>query len=339
MTAAAPPERSRLEAIVDRFSGRRVAVLGDLVADEFVHGDIARISREAPVLILEHRRTLVVPGGGGNAVANLRALDAFPLPVGVVGRDEAGNRLLDHFRRTGVPVRNVVVARGYDTPSKSRILAGGVHTRTQQIVRIDRGAAHGEIPRPVRAELAARLARAVRGAEGLLVADYGYGAASPPILRSLGPSRGITTTVDSRGRAAMFRGAAACTPNQEELERAVGADSLGSARAVEQAARELLRRSGDRAVLVTRGARGMCLVERRRPPIHIPAFGEGEVADVTGAGDTVIATFTLALLSGATFAEAAFVANLAAGLVVMKYGTATVGRAELRSALREACRR
>ncbi len=331
-------DRARLESIVGRFAGRRVAVLGDLVADEFLHGDIARISREAPVLILEHRRTVVVPGGGGNAVANLRALGASPEPVGVVGRDEAGARLLGRFREIGVPVRGVVVARGYETPTKSRVLAGGVHTRRQQIVRIDRGAAHGELAPPLRAEIAARLARAVTRAEGLLVSDYGYGAAGPRVLRSLRASRRPTTTVDSRTRVARFRGAAACTPNQEELERAVGADSFRSDRAVEEAARDLMRRSGNRAVLVTRGARGMCLVERGKPPLRIPAFGEGEVADVTGAGDTVIAAFTLALISGASHAEAAFLANLAAGLAVMKYGTATVSRSELRAAIREACR-
>jgi rfaE bifunctional protein kinase chain/domain len=308
------------------------------VADEFVNGDIARISREAPVLILERLETVSVPGGAGNAVANLRALDARPVPVGIVGRDEPGARLLAHFRTIGVPTTAIAVARGYETPSKSRIVAGGVHTRRQQIVRLDRGATHGDLPAPVSAGVAARARRALVGAEGLLVGDYGYGAGAPAVVRAAVAGRRPTTTVDSRARVARFRYATACTPNQEEIERALGLGTLRSGRVVENAGRELLRRSGDRAVLVTLGAKGMCLIERGSPAVHIPAFGAGEVADVTGAGDTVIAAFTLALLAGATYAEAAILANVAAGIVVMKVGTATVTRAELKAALREAFR-
>ena len=143
-TRSAPgADRDRLIGLVRAFAGRRVAVLGDFVADEFVYGDIARISREAPVPILTHRKTVVTPGGGGNAVANLRALGAQPLPIGVVGRDEAGRRLLDAFKQGGITRRGIRVEVGYGTPCKSRILAGGVHTRRQQIVRVDRGGGDG----------------------------------------------------------------------------------------------------------------------------------------------------------------------------------------------------
>lgn len=337
MSPRAAVDAARLLEVIGRFAGRRVAVLGDLVADEFVHGDIARISREAPVLILEHRQTLSVPGGAGNAVANLRALDAVPVPVGIVGRDEPGSRLIAHFRGIGVPVSGIGVPTGYETPSKSRVVAGGVHTRRQQIVRLDRGAKHGDLPDAVTAGIAARLARVLRRAEGLLVADYGYGAATPALVRAAAPGKRVPTTVDSRGRVARFRGATACTPNQEEVELSLGLSAIRTDRAMEKAGVELLRRTGNRAVLVTRGAKGMSLFERGRPSVHLPAFGSGEVADVTGAGDTVIATFTLALLAGASFHEAAFLANLAAGLVVMKYGTATASREELAGAIREAC--
>src|SRR6185436_11010600 len=170
--------------LVGAFRGRRVAVLGDLVCDEFVHGDIARISREAPVLILEQTRVDVVPGGAGNAVANLRALGARPIPVGVVGRDDAGRRLVALFRRLGVETAGISAEAGYGTPTKSRIVAGGVHTRRQQIVRVDRGARHGDLPRSMPARLATRLSRALVRAQGLLVADYGYGAATPALVRS-----------------------------------------------------------------------------------------------------------------------------------------------------------
>jgi rfaE bifunctional protein kinase chain/domain len=312
-----------------------VAVLGDLVCDEFVHGDIARVSREAPVLILEQTRVDLVPGGGGNAIANLRALGAVPVPVGVVGRDETGTRLVALFRRMGVETSGIAAERGYGTPTKSRVLAGGVHTRRQQIVRVDRGQRHGELPGEMVARLSARLGRALKDAEGLLVADYGYGAATPSLVRAARAHlAGKTVTVDSRARVSGFRRVAGCTPNQEELENAVGLSGAPDDRRVVAAGQELLRRTGNRAVLVTRGAKGMILFRKGAPPFAVPPFGSGEVADVTGAGDTVIATYTLALLVGGTPEEAAVIANTAAGIVVMKYGTATLGPKELTAALR-----
>jgi rfaE bifunctional protein kinase chain/domain len=323
--------------LVSRFRGRRVAVLGDLVGDEFVHGDIARVSREAPVLILEQTRIDCVPGGAGNAVANLRALGARPVPVGVVGRDETGRRLLARFRELGVATSGIAAERGYGTPTKSRILAGGVHTRRQQIVRVDRGSRHGELPPLATARLRARLSRALRGVDGLLVADYGYGAATPAIVRSAQrPLTGKIVTVDSRGRVAAFRRVAGCTPNQEELENAMGITGAPDDRRLAGAGRELLKTTGNGTVLVTRGAKGMILFRKNAAPFAIPPFGSGEVADVTGAGDTVIATYTLALLAGGSPEESAVLANIAAGIVVMKYGTATVSPKELTAALRDA---
>lgn len=328
--------RERLAEIVGRFEGRRVAVLSDLVADEFVHGDIARVSREAPVLILEHTRTIVVPGGGGNAVANLRSLHASPIPVGVVGRDASGERILEHFEKIGVPTSGIRFERGYETPTKSRILAGGVHTRRQQVVRIDLGSRHGSLPRAALGAIRTRLDRATSRAEGLLIADYGYGAAVPELVRGAIPrGRTFPVTVDSRSRIFAFKSVTACTPNQEEVERALDLPPLDDRRALEDAGRAVLKRTGNEAILVTRGARGMSLFERGRTASHLPAFGSDEVADVTGAGDTVIAVFTLALLSGATPREAAILSNVAAGLVVMKFGTATVAPQEMLDALEE----
>ena len=326
----------RLAACVRAFAARRVVVLGDFVVDEFLHGDIARVSREAPVLVLEHRRTDAVLGGGGNSVANLHALGALPLPVGVVGDDAAGRVLLAEIARRGIDVSHVLVVRGYATPCKTRVLAGGVHTRRQQIVRIDRGSAHGSLGASVERRLRTALGRALREAEGLLVADYGYGAASPTILAAVLDSRRkqrLVITVDSRARVAQYRGVTACTPNQEELENALGAGPLDDP-AVVDAGRALRRATRARAVLVTRGARGMVLLERGRPPLSIPAWGS-EVADVTGAGDTVIAAFTVATIAGGSLADAARLANYAAGLVVAKAGTATTSREEILEALRQ----
>jgi rfaE bifunctional protein kinase chain/domain len=325
----------RLSALVPKFRGKRIVVLGDLVADEFVHGDIARVSREAPVLILEQTRIEVVPGGGGNAVANLRALGAVPIPVGIVGRDDAGSRLVGLFEKTGIATGGIAAEAGYGTPTKSRVLAGGVHTRRQQIVRVDRGNRHGDLPRALTARLAIRLARALKGADGLLVADYGYGAATPAMVR--GASKllsGKIVTVDSRSRVAQYKHVAGCTPNQEELEHAASLSPTSDARRVAAAGAALLKMTGNATVLVTRGAKGMILVRKGAPPLPIPPFGSGEVADVTGAGDTVIAAYTLALLAGGSPEDAAVLANTAAGIVVMKYGTATVSPKELVASIR-----
>ncbi len=328
--------RDRLHQIIEGFNRRRVVVLGDFLVDEFVHGDIVRVSREAPVLILNHTRTVVVPGGGGNAVANLRALDAIPVPVGRIGRDEHGRRLLTAFRQARIPVSGIVSDPQWRTPTKSRVLAGGIHTRRQQIVRIDRGARPYEDIPPAPIGLAGKLRTALPRAEGLLVADYGYGSASPALVRRYGPGlirRNAPVTIDSRNRSLHFREMTACTPNQEELEQATGMELTENDRAVTAAGRTMLRNTGHQAVLVTRGAAGMSLLEKGRPPFRIPVFGDDEVADVTGAGDTVIAVFTLALTAEASLREAAVLANYAAGLVVMKAGTATVARDELHAAV------
>ena len=335
---AAATEARRLTEIVRRFRGRRVAVLADLVSDEFIFGDIERISREAPVLILRHRKTAVVPGCGGNAITNLKALGARPLPVGLVGNDGAGRGLLAEFKRLRVPTSGILVQTGHETPSKSRVLAGGVHTRRQQIVRIDRGGNGDEPSQAVQKRLKQKLATALKDAEGLLVADYGYGAATPQIVS--GVNRRLRAAdkpvlVDSRNRVALYHDVTACTPNQEEVERATELPPFEAAEALNAAARKLLRVTGNRALLLTRGSRGMNLYERGRRPLQVPAYGSDEVADVTGAGDTVIAVFTLAVIAGGGFDDAARLSNYAAGLVVMKMGTATVSPDELIRAIQE----
>jgi len=319
---------------IDRFPGRRVVVLGDLVADEFVYGDIARVSREAPVLILQHRRTVTVPGGGANAIANLHALGAHPIPVGLLGRDASGNVLAQQFREAGVPTEALLSPLGWETPTKSRVLAGGVHTRRQQVVRVDRGAEHGTLSPELETALAEGLRGALGEAEALVVADYGYGAATPEIVARGAEGFAGPVLVDSRTRVAAYGGVFACTPNQEEVERVLGRP-LPDETAVLAAGPELLEATGNRAALVTRGALGMVLFRRGEDPLAIPAHGSDEVADVTGAGDTVIATFALAVAAGAPLPDAARLANVAAGLVVMKAGTATVSPEELRRALAE----
>lgn len=327
------PTLDRLTQLIASFRGKRLVVFGDLIADEYVYGRVARVSREAPVLILEYDATEIVPGGAGNAANNVASLGATVTLVSLVGRDEPGRRLFKVLPK-GVERSGLARPGGYRTPVKTRILAGGIHSAKQQVVRIDRftGEPVSEAHR-VAAERVAR--KAVRGADAVLISDYGSGLVTPRFVHELAGLIKKTTPIliDSRYALTMYRGLTACTPNESEVEQVLGVTIDDQANVLERAGRELLRRTRMTAVLVTRGSRGMALFEAGKKTVHIPIFGSDQIADVTGAGDTVMATMTLALASGATFEEAARLANFAGGLVVMKRGTATVSAAELRRAV------
>jgi rfaE bifunctional protein kinase chain/domain len=327
-----PIDAGRLLLLVDAFAGRRVAVFGDLIVDEFIYGEIARVSREAPVLILNYDSTEIVAGGAGNAASNVAALGGRPAVIGLAGRDEPGRRLMTVLRP--MDVTGIARPAGYRTPTKTRILAGGVHPAKQQVVRIDRAAAAGA-GRDHRDGIAARLLRAAAGCDALLVSDYGTGLVSPALVTQARRQmrRGAPVLVDSRYALPSFRGITTCTPNESEVEQIFGVTIGDNVKVLERAGRALLERTRAQAVLVTRGGRGMALFERTRPTVHIPIHGSDQIADVTGAGDTVIATMTLALAAGASYEEAARLANYAAGIVVMKRGTATASADELRTAI------
>jgi len=321
----------RLVELVESFPRQTVAVLADLVVDEFVSGEISRVSREAPVLILRHRETQLVPGGGANAVNNLADLGARVLPVGVVGDDAPGRGLLHYFRRKRVDTRGILRVSGWQTTTKTRFLAGWTHTTRQQVLRVDRQP-EGALPAAVTKKLehAARAAAARAGA--LLISDYGCGAVTPSLVRKL---RARIATLDSRYAMLDYAGCllTAATPNEPELETIYGQRIGNHVARLETLGAKLLRKLRLQALLVTRGKDGMAIFERGRQPVHIPVHGGDEVADVTGAGDTVIAAFTLALAAGASFVEAAKLANYAGGIVVMKRGTATLTREELLEAI------
>jgi len=319
-----------LHSIVERFKDRRIAVFGDLVADVFVYGEISRISREAPVLILNHRETQIVPGGGANAVHNLWALGAKPLPVGIVGDDAEGQQLLEYFSNLGIETGAIRVVKSYRTPSKMRILAGAVHSQRQQIVRLDSGAPLQE--EKIRSAIEQKLKIVLGHADALLVSDYGYALAVPQLVSKI-RKNSIPATIDSRFSLMDFSRMTAATPNEPEVESALGISIGTDAKKLEWAGRTLLRRLQHDALLITRGKDGMALFERGKKTAHIPIHGSDEVADVTGAGDTVIATFTLALAAGASYYEAALLANYAGGIVVMKYGTRPVTHQELAAAV------
>ncbi len=331
-----PKQSERLKKIVESFPKVTITVVGDLVADEFVFGEISRVSREAPVLILKHRERSVVPGGGANAIYNLAELGVNVLPVGVIGDDEPGRLLLKQFRHKRIPVSGVLKDKQYTTVTKTRILAGMTHTARQQVVRLDREP-ESEPNSHLKRELVLAAREYVRASDALLVSDYGYGSASPAILneiRGKGTAAGVPVVLDSRFRMLEFSGVTAATPNEPELEEALGIRVQDWKRLC-SAAEQIMSRMKLQSLLVTRGRDGMVAFTRRHKPVDIPIFGSDQVADVTGAGDTVIATFTAALATGASSEEAAHLANYAGGVVVMKRGTATVSRQELLHAIEQ----
>jgi rfaE bifunctional protein kinase chain/domain len=326
-----------LAECVEKFSGKTIVLLGDFVADEFRYGDISRVSREAPVLILKHRETQVVPGGGANAANNFASLGAKVQPITVVGDDAAGDALFQYFRQKGVSTSGILCVKGRATPTKSRFLAGWAHTIPQQVLRFDyepQAALHDGTHKRIQQKLSASL----RNADALAISDYGFGVANPELVCDVTGKikKSLPITLDARYRLHSYAksGITSATPNEAELEAehhtSIGADAAELARA----GRATLSSMKLQALLVTRGRHGMALFEAGDRFTHIPVHGSDQAVDVTGAGDTVLAAYTLALACGAAPLEAAQIANIAGGLVVMKRGTATVSRQELLEAIR-----
>ena len=339
MKTSRRPGKERLLSLVAAFQGRRIAVVADLVMDEFLNGRVERISREAPVLILQYEGSDLRLGGGANAVHNIKTLGGEPFPVGFVGGDATGRSLMALLRRKKIKTVGVGRARGYKTPLKTRILGGGFHSTRQQIVRMDRTRPLSEAAHRWSEDHVRRALRRVGAVDGVLVSDYGLGLVSQEVLKlatTFARKHRAPLTADSRHALLGLAGVTAVTPNEPEVEEALGIAIGHDMKKLERAGRALQARLKTPSVLVTRGSDGMSLFEAGEPPRHIPVFGSDEVADVTGAGDTVIATFTLALAAGASGFEAAHLANIAGGLVVMKRGTATVSARELRHAIRSA---
>jgi len=313
-----------------------IVVYGDIVADRFVYGTPKRISREAPVLILRQYRDDILLGGAGNAINNILSLGGVPMPISVLGEDIEGTKLVESMTAQGIDCSGILRTARYKTPTKVRILGGFPHAARQQIVRYDIEDQF-TIEEPEAERFAWLLRDQIAIAHAALISDYGYGIVNPALAANLtGFAHGKPVTLDSRYDILRYPDVTAATPNEEEAANAAGMplsdDSNGdNIRFVG----ETLQQSLDcEALLITRGSRGMALFEREtRDPLFIPVYGTDQVADVTGAGDTVIATFTLALAAGASYVEAARLANYGGGIVVMKMGTATVSNEELRHAI------
>lgn len=329
------PLRGRLLTTIAAFGGKRVLVVGDMVSDEYIVGTPERISREAPVLILTHQDQYTVPGGATNPGVNARTLGAEVFLAGVVGDDASGGRLRGRLREYGIHQEGLVSEHSRPTSTKTRILAGGVQVVQQQIVRVDR-IDHTELGADCVRRIIGYLEQVLPTVDAVIVSDYENGVINPAIIEATVPvarETGKVVTVDSHGDLARFQGVTALTPNQPEAEGMLGI-RITDRGSLERAGQLLLDQTRAQGVLITRGSEGMSLFERGMPPVHIPASNLTEVFDPTGAGDTVAATFTLALVAGASMADAALLSSIAAGLVVRRIGCAANTPEELARAVR-----
>lgn len=336
MSTAAPHlldfEPRHLEAILDRFSGLRILVVGDIIADEYLYGRTSRVSREAPVLILRKVARTFAPGGGANTANNLAALGAKVTYVGALGEDLPGQEMRTILTARGISLEGVITCPDLPTTTKTRVLAGGHQTSYQQVVRID-----DETPLPPGSRYEEQLVQQVESLlpshDGCIVSDYSLGVVSMRMVATVNRLRrkaGTVLTVDSREKLLSFQGVTAVTPNEAEVEHVMSGSIGDDEAALHRLGGALRSAISAEQVLVTRGNRGMCLFREGLPPVAVPIYGPDQVADVTGAGDTVIATYTLALAAGADAVQAMVLANIAGGLSVMKVGTATVPLEELR---------
>ncbi len=329
------PPLATLAKWVDRFAEARIVVWGDVVADRFLYGSTTRISREAPALVVRRESEETRPGGAGNAMMNTAALGAQVTAVGYLGDDGCGRQLRAALEDAGIDTTHLVARTDSPTPVKTRVMAGGRHTVRQQILRID-----ADDPWPPADGFGTRLdeglATALEDADALLLSDYDMGSVSATSIACRSTellARGCRVVVDSRNALMQYRGVSVITPNEDEVEHALGIFPGELDDQLDDAGRRLLAELGCEAVLITRGSRGMALFEADGGGTLLPIHGTEEIADVTGAGDAVIAAFTTARVVGASTLEAARIANVTAGLAVMKRGTATVPASELRAAL------
>ena len=326
--------RGRLARLLDRFRGLRVMVVGDLVLDHYLVGDAGRISREYPVVILNHERDEYRPGGAANTVANLAALGATVVPAGWIGTDLSGDELVKILGSNGCDTGAVVRDPCARTVTKTRIVAGGTHGGGlgQHLLRVDQlgTGAPGAV---AEGELQRRVEHLAGGMDGFVLSDYGQGTLTQRIAEAVVRlAEGRYVGLDSRHRLLDYAGVSAATPNLEEAAEASGL-GLQDEAGIEQAGTRLRAQLRAEALLITRGGEGMSLFEAGVTPVHIPAANKSEVFDVTGAGDTVVAAFALARLAGGSYPEAVHLANVAGGISVRHAGATPVSVQEVREAL------
>jgi len=318
----------RFKEIIDRYNEVKIAVIGDIVADIYIYGKPFKLSREAPVLVVRHDGEKVLPGSAGNTIHNLSRLGVRVFHLVVVGDDEAGRLLSSRLSAMNIDREGIIVVEGRSTTTKTRIMAGDDHTSKQQVIRIDREIRES-LPEKVGKRMMGYLDRIATQVDALIVSDYGYNLITPTLLeriKAIAANKAVV--VDSRYRLHLFSGFTAITPNESEAE-AISQSSIANGKDAIRVGKRLVEELDLKAVLITRGNSGMVLVERSGGTSEIPICGSDDITDVTGAGDTVTAVFTLSLAAGASFYEAARLSNYAGAVVVMKSGTATASPEEL----------
>jgi rfaE bifunctional protein kinase chain/domain len=323
--------------ILSAFAGKRVVVLGDMVLDEYVYGSTERISREAPVLILKHEKTVALPGGGANPASNIHSLGGVALPVGVLGMDLAGERLIEIFRAKGLDTSGLVTEAERDTSRKTRVLAGSTNTARQQVIRVDYSTQAPPV-KSTQKRLVEALERRLHGAQGLIVSDYGDGVMGEELLRFVNSLKRrfpkLVICVDSRYQLARYKHVTVITPNETEAAPAAGFEEYREAD-LNAIGKKLLGATKADMALVTRGSKGMSLFQgagaKRR---DIGVYGSTQIVDVNGAGDSVAAAMTLALTAGAKPAQAMEIANAAGAVAVMQAGPASVTREQILTVLK-----
>jgi rfaE bifunctional protein kinase chain/domain len=339
LTRVEAPPAGRLVPWIDRMRGLPALVWGDFVLDEYWRCLTRRVSREAPVLVLDWQSRSIQGGGAANAALNLAALGADVRVAGWIGADEAGAELRRLLERAGVATDGLIARPRAATVVKIRVVAGSLHTALQQVVRVDKGDAFSADAGAGRS-LDRALARASRGAVAVVLSDYGYDSVTPALARAQVPrwrARGTIVALDARYRLAAYRGVTLATPNESEAAAAAGVETA-SERDLEIIAARLMRAVRPQHLIVTRGRDGLTLWGRQIG-VSLEAHGGEEAVDVTGAGDAVVATATLALAAGAPALEAAALANVAGSVAVSRRGAVAVGGDDLRRALARRPRR
>lgn len=318
--------------LVDRFKGKKICVIGDVIADIYIYGMPYKLSREAPVVVIKYEEESLCPGSAGNTINNLVAMGAAVFPLACVGNDGPGARLIEYFRACGSVHLDGLVRHQGRTVTKTRILAGDTHTSKQQVIRVDRENELG-VPHEARAALMKRLVEIGPEMDAFILSDYEYGLVDEEIIAYVREMARTKIVVgDSRNDLTLFQGFTLLTPNEAEAYAVAG---MHPVRDVMDVGKAIMAKIAIKALLVTRGNKGMSLFLRDGTVKHIPISGSDEIADVTGAGDTVAAVVALALAAGADFYTASLIANMAAGIVVMKRGTATASPDELKKVIQD----
>jgi D-glycero-beta-D-manno-heptose-7-phosphate kinase len=323
-------DRKGFSRFVGRFKGKKICVIGDIIADVYIFGKPYRLSREAPVVVVKYEEAKIYPGSAGNTINNLLALGAFVYPFGFVGNDSTGNKLMDYFSQFKNVDTNGISRYDGATVTKTRILAGDTHTSKQQVIRIDRDD-NRQYRQSEKAQIRDNLSRISADVDAFIVSDYGHGTVDKHIVEYMKAiAKDKTVVGDSRYNLKTFKGFTLITPNESEAYQLSGLDEE---RSIEEVGKKILDSMSLKALLITRGNRGMTLFLENGVMHHIPISGKDDVTDVTGAGDTVCAVSALSLAGGADFYTASRIANYAAGVVVMKRGTATISPEELKQAI------